>query len=277
MPCLSHKIDFLGLISVRGANPNGDPLNGGRPRIDSDGYGIVTDVCIKRKLRDRLAEAGEDIFVTPPCGSGDSLSRRASELPRLDREEFIREACERWYDVRAFGQLFRFSAGEAVSIRGPVSIQRAFSADIIEIEELPLTRCISALGRGRRRADTLSFISHVRYGLYVLKGSVNVHFAEKTGFSEEDAGKLKTALLNIFQNDSSASRPDGSMRMERLYWWKHSTSAGDLPSFAVHDTVKLRRRAGIEHPLRFEDYIIDYKPLDGLSAEILGATVVPVK
>lgn len=274
MSALQHKIDFLGLISVKGANPNGDPLNGGRPRIDSDGYGMMTDVCIKRKLRNRLQEMGESIFVAPPEGEADTLASRARKLMGLSRCEMISTACSHWFDVRCFGQVFSFMGRDAengtVNIRGPVTIQRAVSADPVEIEEIPLTRCINGSKQGKRASDTFGFTSYVRYGLYLLKGSVNVHFAAKTGFSAEDAELLKAAIVNIFRNDSSSARPDGTMCMERLYWWEHNTAYGNFPTYAVHNSVKIRRREGIEVPLGYEDYIVEHETLDGVSLQILG-------
>lgn len=273
---MCRKTDFLALISVSGANPNGDPLCGGRPRIDCDGFGMMTDVCIKRKLRDRLSDMGESILVSPPVGSGDTLSSRVAALCGLSQEEFIARACQRWYDVRAFGQIFSFRGrrsrdtdGCTLSVRGPVSVQHAFSADPVEICEVPLTRCINGCKAGKRAADTFGSSCYVRYGLYVLKGSVNARLARKTGFSQADAELLKTALWRLFDNDSSAARPEGTMRMERLYWWEHPSVDGDLPTHAVHASVAVKLRDGVERPTCFGDYIVSYSPPDGLDAQVL--------
>ncbi len=269
---LLSRQDFLALISVEGANPNGDPLCGGRPRIDIDGFGIITDVCIKRKLRNTLWDMGEEIFVSPPNGT-ESLSARAQVLSGIPRENLAAEACARWYDVRAFGQLFAFRGagadGAALGIKGAVSLQHLFSVSPIEISELPITRCINAAVSRGRAHDTMGFKSFVKYGLYVLKGSVNVPAAEHNGFSEEDCEKLKTALRVMFGCDSSAARPAGSIRTERLYWWSHRSRYGDCSPQRVFDTVKLRLCEGVSLPKSFSDYELSEQPIPGLEPELL--------
>ncbi|MBE6901818.1 MAG: type I-C CRISPR-associated protein Cas7/Csd2 [Ruminococcaceae bacterium] len=268
---IGARIDFMGLISVSMANPNGDPVNGGMPRTDSDGYGIITDVCIKRKLRDRLAQSGVPILITSPRYGNDCVSARLRELQKLSGEELIREACTRWYDVRAFGQIF-FGAGKkntrSACVNGAVSLRQLFSVHPVELFSVPITRCNQGSARGGAN-DTFVKRSAVRYGLYVLKGSVCTEVARRNGFSEEDALLLKEALRDIFTGDASASRPAGSMVMERLYWWRHNTRLGDVPAARVYDTVQLRLREGCERPLGFSDYIVEEKPLDRLVPEII--------
>ncbi len=263
---LHHKIDFMALISVSGANPNGDPLCGGRPRTDADGFGIITDVCIKRKLRDRLFEMGENILIMPQKDCSDSIAKRIAAEKLQDSAEL----CGRFFDVRAFGQVFAVSRSplHTNGIRGAVSISHALSVHPVDIIELPITRCIGYTPHKKRSSDTLGFKSFVRYGLYVLKGSVNTHYAAKNGFSDTDADNLRAALLSLFHNDACAARPEDSMIMERLYWWRHDSAYGDYPSHMVYDTVKLRLCEGITKPLSFGDYEISEQPLAGLSPEI---------
>ena len=263
---LLHKIDFMALISVSGACPNGDPLCGGRPRTDTDGYGIITDVCIKRKLRDRLSEMGENILITPQNDRSDSIAKRIAVIKPLDSSDI----CSHFYDVRAFGQVIAMSRSplRTNGIRGAVSISHSFSLHPVDIIELPITRCINSETGTRRGSDTLGFKSFVRYGLYVLKGSVNTHYAERNDFSEDDAEKLKAALSTMFHNDISAARPEGSMTVERLYWWQHSSAYGDYPSHIVFGSVKAELRDGVTKPLCFEDYEICEQPLSRLSPEI---------
>lgn len=270
-----YKVDFMGLISVSHANPNGDPLCGGRPRIDSAGYGIISDVCLKRKLRNRLMEMNTPIFVSPPEHEPDTLEHRAALISCTAKAEYARAACRRWFDVRAFGQVFSFAGRRGtVSVRGPVTIQHAFSVDPIIIEELPITRCINSSSPKKRASDTLGFKSYVQYGLYVMKGSVCAGLAEKTGFSEHDCIELRNALLNIFTNDVSSARPDGSMTLERLYWWNHHSACGDRPSSAVFDTIHIRKRDGVDTPMRFSDYIIEETHIAGLTPRVF-ANVIP--
>ncbi len=261
-----HRIDFLMLLSVSCANPNGDPLCGGKPRTDLSGYGIITDVSIKRRLRDRLAAMGEPILVTPQTADSDCIAKRISAVKPLN----CKELCSRFLDVRMFGQVFalKHSPISTDSVRGAVSIAHAISLHPIEIIELPITRCINAdfsHGRGR---DTMGFRSIVRYALYEIKGTINSHYAMLNGFTSDDADKLKQALLSLYDNDVSVARPAGSMAIERLYTWKHSTACGNYPMHLVYNTVKAELRPGIERPLCFDDYVITEQPLPELTPEI---------
>ncbi len=275
MKKLEYKIDFMGLISVTNANPNGDPLNGGRPRIDSNGYGIITDVCLKRKLRDRLIENHTEIYVSPPMFDADTLDKRASAIPLVSKRKFINLACKKWFDVRAFGQVFsNYGRRGSIGVHGPVSIHPAFSVDPVEIEEYSITRCINSITKKGKAVDTLGFRSYIRYGLYVMKGSVCAGLAEKTGFSENDAIMLRNVIRNIFNNDGSSARPEGSMVLERLYWWNHHTFYGEYPSSLVFDTIRIQKNEGVITPSCFSDYTIFEEPLPGLSPRMF-ANVVP--
>ncbi len=266
------RMDIMGLISVEGANPNGDPLCSGRPRIDTDGYGIISDVCLKRKIRNRLALMGEDIFVTPPRDEMDTLSGRALLLKGFHTGNFFREACSKWFDVRAFGQAFPFAVKPSdygtLGVRGPVTIQRARSLHPIEIEESAITRCINAASIGRRGPDTLGFTGYVKYGLYVMKASICPYTASKTGFTYQDSELLKQAILEMFTGDASAARPAGSMRLERLYWWNHRTHNSRYPAHVVFDTVKFSLKEGVSAPRCFEDYEISEQPLSELFLDV---------
>ena len=235
MSTLQNKIDFAVIISATDANPNGDPLNGNRPRENSEGLGEISDVCIKRKIRNRLQDMGERIFVQSDdrCDDGcDSLRARAEKCEELkkissgkntNRDEFARIACEQWIDVRAFGQVFAFK-GDSVSVgvRGPVSISIAKSISPVDIISMQITKSVnSEKDKAGKASDTMGTKNRVEFGLYVFKGSINCQLAEKTGFSEEDAEKIKQALATLFENDCSSARPDGSMQVCRGYWWKH--------------------------------------------------------
>lgn len=262
MPELAQRIDFLGLISVRGADPNGDPLHGGRPRTDENGYGVISPVCIKRKLRDRLLEMGEEILVTPPEQDSDTLSARVGSIPM--GAELPRRACMKWYDVRAFGQVFTFPGVHCPGVRGAVSIQPAYSVHPVKLDKMAITRCIPDSGSGNRTA--FGSVISVRYGLYVLKGTISAYAARKNGFTEEDSEKLRLALIHIFADDQSAARPAGSMELKRLYWWKHHSMLGDASPAMVFSTVRFSTVGGA--PECYEDYIVKHYPIPGLEPEI---------
>ena len=217
MGVLQNKIDFEGIIVVENANCNGDPLNGNMPRVTYEGYGEMSDVCIKRKIRNRLLDAGENIFVQSDDKCIDkckSLKARAeaneafgAELKKgkkADAQRGYEIACKEWMDVRSFGQVFAFKGSDlSLGIRGPVSVQPAFSVDPIDITSMQITKSVnSEAGKEGKASDTMGTKHRIGFGLYVVKGSVNVQLAEKTGFSQEDAELLKDALKTLFENDA---------------------------------------------------------------------------
>ena len=273
MAILKNKIDFALVFTARNANPNGDPLDGNRPRTTYTGMGEVSDVCLKRKIRNRLLDEGENIFVQSDDRrrEGDtfrSLRERADNEPALvectkqmkagkkTREDYARQACEIWFDVRAFGQVFAFkgktkgkgkeeeegSDAVSIGIRGPVSIQPAFSIEPVNITSSQITKSVN-LETGKdpdkKGSDTMGMKHRVDYGVYVTYGAINVQLADKTGFSEEDAEALKEALRTIFRNDETSARPAGSMEVVKLVWWKHNCATGQYSSAKVHRTLQI--------------------------------------
>ena len=278
MTNLQHKIDFVAILSVERANANGDPLNGNRPRTDYNGFGEMSDVCIKRKIRNRMQDLGKPVFVQSEdrCDDGfGSLSERASSVMKgiKDREEYAKIACEKWLDVRSFGQVFAFkdTKGMSVGVRGPVSIHQAVSVSPVEIESLQITKSVNGekSDKGQRTSDTMGMKHFVRFGVYLLKGSINVQLAEKTGFSQEDAEVIKNCLRTLFINDASSARPDGSMEVKRVYWWEHDCKDGQYSSAKVHRSVKVEPKEGVQIPECFEDYTITIEPLPGLVPEVI--------
>ena len=277
-----NKIDFVGIIEVRNANPNGDPLDGNRPRQNYEGYGEISDVCLKRKIRNRLQDMGEAIFVQSADRAEDgykSLKDRADGCPELkaafkakDKDEALIAAIatEKWLDVRAFGQLFAFKA-DSVSkgIRGPVSLHPAFSVDPITSTSTQITKSVNSETKDKRGADTMGMKHRVDYGLYIFKGSINAELAQKTGFSEADAEKIKEALRTLFVNDASSARPEGSMELKTLYWWRHNCPVGQYSAAEVHRSLRAAKREGVDSPRSFEDYEITLQELPGLTPEIL--------
>lgn len=289
MSILKNKIDFVALISVTRANGNGDPLNGNRPRTDLDGFGEISDVCIKRKIRNRMQDLGQPIFVQSQdrCSDGfGSLSKRADAVMKgiKNPDEYAKIACEKWMDVRSFGQVFAFSSGKkgkggkeekdekgvSVGVRGPVSIHQATSISAVEIESIQITKSVNGDDTdGGRASDTMGMKHFVRFGLYELKGSINVQLAEKTGFTEEDAEIVKECLRTLFVNDASSARPDGSMEVVKLFWWKHNCKDGQYSSAKVHRSVKVTQKDAEAIPSSVEDYTVSLEPLPGLKPEII--------
>jgi CRISPR-associated protein Csd2 len=294
MESLNNKIDFAVILSVKNANPNGDPLNGNRPRVNYDGFGEISDVCIKRKIRNRLLEADYPIFVQSDDNKVDdckNLRERAETLLKAnsfkDSQKFAEAACQKWIDVRAFGQVFAYAdkskkskkkteEGEepaeiegsvSIGIRGPVSIHPAFSLTPINTTSIQITKSVS--GEGEKKApDTMGMKHRVDFGLYVFYGSINPQLASKTGFNDEDAEAIKQALIHLFNNDASSARPEGSMEVVKVYWWKHNCKNGQYSSANVHRTLHISLQPGIDDPRNISDYLITTADLDGLVPEV---------
>ena len=305
MAALEKKIDFIGFIIVDHSNPNGDPLNGNQPRTDYDGYGEMSDVCIKRKIRNRLQDAGERILIQADERSDDgcdSIRSRVEKHPKVGlilaqmnkgkgkgkaqgvenkremRLKFEREVCRAWIDVRTFGQVFALKKqdkrknkeeesestdtdGVSVGVRGPVTIHTAVSLDPVTITGVQITKSVNNEPGDKKGSDTMGMKYRVDFGVYKFQGSINVQLAEKTGFSDEDAAKVKEALLTIFENDASSARPEGSMEMSRFYWIEHANKTGAASSAKVHRSVSAQKKDGVDAPSRIDDYVFDDAPL----------------
>ncbi len=282
MSILKNKIDFALIISATNANPNGDPLNGNRPRESFEGYGEISDVCIKRKIRNRLQDMGERIFVQSDerCDDGcDSLRSRADSCEALkkvssgkntNRDEYARIACENWIDVRSFGQVFAFKGSNvSVGVRGPVSIHQAISVSPVDIVSMQITKSVNSEGgKEGKSSDTMGMKHRIEFGLYIVKGSINCQLAEKTGFTDEDADKIKQALLTLFDNDSSSARPEGSMEVCRLYWWRHDCKTPAVSTAKIHRSLKVKEKDSVKKPMCFDDYDIILEDVGGPAPEV---------
>lgn len=295
MNALKNKIDFVALVSVTRANGNGDPLNGNRPRTTLDSFGEISDVCIKRKIRNRMQDLQNPIFVQSNDRRKDefkSLEERAAATIQGEQDpvEYANIACKTWLDVRTFGQVFAFgnsskkgkkakkddetsdeSESVSIGVRGPVSIHQALSIDPIDIESMQITKSVNGKkdSEKSRSSDTMGMKHYVRFGLYKIKGSINVQLAEKTGFSEEDAEIVKECLRTLFVNDASSARPDGSMEVVKLFWWKHNCKDGQYSSAKVHRSVKVALKDIEGAPSSVDDYVITLEPLPGLEPEVI--------
>lgn len=277
MTTLNNKIDFAVVFSVKNANPNGDPLNGNRPRETYGGLGEVSDVCLKRKIRNRFMDMGEAVFVQSDDRAVDgfkSLSERAKGCHALkgadkNKELYAQAACKEWIDVRSFGQVFAFKKdkddGVSVGVRGPVSIHPAFSCDPIMIHEMQITKSVNSEPSDKKSSDTMGMKKRVDFGVYTFCGSINCQMAEKTGYTEEDAEKLHAALITLFENDASSARPEGSMEILKVYWWKHNNKNGQYAAAKVHRLLHVEKK--VDEPSSYEDYDIYVDSLDGLNCE----------
>lgn len=309
---LEHKIDFMVLVTATNANPNGDPLNGNRPRENS-GYGEITDVCIKRKLRNRLQDMGEEILIVSddyrkPDDKFDSIHARVDSVPALKEiynsmnakskkkgkeekgkkskveleDNFRKTACEKWIDVRSFGQVFALKSkakndesdsqdkdnSVSIGVRGPVTFQPAFSVNIVDIITTKITKSTNNESEDKKGKDTMGEKHRVAFGLYVINGSINCQLADKTGFSADDAAKIKEALTTLFENDASSARPEGSMEVCRVYWWEHDCRTPKVSSAKIHRSVKIKLKDGIKQPSCFNDYEITVEDT-GVKPEII--------
>ena len=234
-------------------------------------------MCIKRKIRNRFQDMGEQIFVQSADRSVDectSLSERASKniTDYRSNEDYAKMACEKWIDVRTFGQVFAFkdTKGMSIGVRGPVSIHQAISVSPVQVEDMQITKSVNGENSDKNRSsDTMGMKHFVRFGLYKVKGSINVQLAEKTGFTEEDADILKECLRTLFVNDASSARPEGSMEVVRLYWFRHNCKDGQYSSARVHRSVQAEMTVSDAIPSCAEDYKITLEPLAGLEPEIL--------
>ena len=272
---LMNKIDFAVIFTVKNANPNGDPLGGNRPRTTSEGLGEVSDVCLKRKIRNRLLETGNEIFVQSDENNKDgkrSLSERFNSflatIPKNEQKDkgaVSSKVCEKWIDVRSFGQVFAFKKDGDVDevslgVRGPVTIQSAFSSAPVTIESIQITKSVNSetTKDGKKSSDTMGMKHRVNQAVYYTYGSISPQLAGKTGFREEDAEKIKEALVTLFEGDESSARPSGSMSIQKVIWFKHDSKTGQYSSAKVHDSV-----------LVHEDGSVEILPLDGLAPEII--------
>ena len=268
---LTKKIDFAIIISVKNANPNGDPINDNRPRTNYDGYGEISDVCLKRKIRNRLMDSGIPILVQSYDYRNDEFhsikDRYESIVKSLPKTATIEErtafSCRAWFDVRAFGQVLAGvdSTFASIAIRGPVSIQSAFSLEPVDVSSMQITKSVNLKtdtdkDPSQKSSDTMGMKHRVERGVYVTFGSINRQLAEKTGFTDEDALILKSAMCRMFENDESSARPAGSMEVKKVIWWTHTGVV--LSSSKVHGSIKV-----------IADGSYTIVPLDGIALEEL--------
>ena len=275
---IKNRYEFVILFDVENGNPNGDPDAGNMPRIDPEtGYGIVTDVCLKRKIRNYVETVKEDtagyrIYIKEgvPLNRSDGEAFAAMEItdknvkekkkadPDIDRK--LKDwMCENFYDIRTFGAVmttFVKSALNCGQVRGPVQLGFARSIDPIVPQEVTITRvAITTEADAEKKKTEMGNKFIVPYGLYRCEGFVSANLARKmTGFSEDDIELLWEAIINMFEHDHSAAR--GKMAVRDLIIFKHESELGNAPSHKLFDSVKIKKKDGIMVPRKYDDYEI---------------------
>jgi CRISPR-associated protein Csd2 len=274
MTTLSNRYEFVLLYDVENGNPNGDPDAGNMPRIDPEtGYGIVTDVCLKRKVRNYVEmvkgdAAGYRIYVKEgiPLNANHVEAYKAVKLP-TDEKNFkakpddVQRArawiCANFFDVRTFGAVM--STGlNCGQVRGPVQINFSRSIDPIVQQEVTVTRLTVTREEEAEKERTMGRKHIVPYGLYRAEGYVSAKLANDptkgTGFSEGDLNLFWDALVNMFEHDHSAAR--GKMTARKLFVFKHDSDLGNTPSHKLFDMIKAEKNGGVVVPRRFTDYAV---------------------
>lgn len=271
MPAITNRFEFVLLFDVENGNPNGDPDAGNMPRIDPEtGHGLVTDVCLKRKIRNYVAlakegAAGFNIYIQEKAVLNRThevaykeceLKPETKKLPKKleDAQKVTGWMCTNFYDIRSFGAVMTTEVN-CGQVRGPIQLAFAKSVDPIVPQEVSITRMAVTNEKDLEKERTMGRKHIVPYGLYVAHGFVSASLAEKTGFNDEDLSLLWDALANMFEHDRSAAR--GMMSSRKLYVFKHDNKLGNAPAHKLFDLVKIERAEGTNGPARsFKDYFV---------------------
>lgn len=251
-----NKHDFAIIIKVRhGANPNGDPSEENSPRRRADGHGVISDVCLKRKIRDRLADSGNNVFVLGPEKSNDGMTCLSERYKAAGGT--VEAALAKYIDVRAFGGVFAYKKAKTAKkevddeaddeeqtksaasqgVRGAITFREATSVEPIDVVVQQITKSTNNEPKEGKGSDTMGKKQHVNGAIYVAYGSINAHTAERNGLTQDDVDKIKKAITAMFCNDDSTSRPSGSMEIHKVIWWEHSKKYGNASSWDVHDSL----------------------------------------
>ena len=282
---IKNRYEFVVLFDVENGNPNGDPDSGNMPRIDPEsGLGLVTDVCLKRKIRNYVETVKEDvkgykIYIKEdvPLNRSDreaceslgitetedkKVTEALKKLKKSDKDVDIKlrdYMCDNFYDIRTFGAVMTTFVKASLNcgqVRGPVQLGFARSIDPIVSQEVTITRvAITTEKDAENKSTEMGRKNIVPYGLYRVEGYISANLARKvTGFSEEDLDLLWEAIINMFENDHSAAR--GKMAVRELIVFKHSKELGDCPAYKLFDAVEVRKKEEIEYPRKYKDYTI---------------------
>ncbi len=275
---IKNRYEFVIIFDVENGNPNGDPDAGNMPRVDPEtGCGLVTDVCIKRKIRNYVdvvkeGEPGYGIYIK----SGVQLKKndkKAYEYLEIKEEDIKNEKknspdidvkirdfmCKNFYDIRTFGAVmatFVHAKLNCGQVRGPVQLGFAHSVDPIMPQEITITRCAVTDDKETEKNNTMGNKFIVPYGLYVAEGYVSANLASKvTGFSDDDLELLWQAILNMFEFDHAAAR--GKMAVRQLIIFKHDSELGNAPAYKLFETIKINRKDGVKIPRKYSDYKVE--------------------
>lgn len=275
---IKNRYEFVILFDVENGNPNGDPDAGNLPRVDPEsGYGLVTDVCLKRKIRNYVEAVREDaegykIYIKEdvPLNRSDNMAyeylntneKDVRELKKKDPDVDLKIRdfmCQNFFDIRTFGAVMTTFVKAALNcgqVRGPVQIGFARSIDPIVSQEVTITRvAITTEKDAENKSTEMGRKSIVPYALYRAEGYISANLARKvTGFSEEDLKLLWDAIINMFEIDHSAAR--GKMSVRELIVFKHSRELGDCPAYKLFDAVEVRKKDGVVYPRQYKDYTV---------------------
>lgn len=275
---IKNRYEFVILFDVENGNPNGDPDAGNMPRIDPEtGYGLVTDVCLKRKIRNYVETVKEDetgygIYIREdvPLNRSDNMAyehlgvndKTIKELKKKDPEADVKIRdfmCRNFYDIRTFGAVMTTFVKASLNcgqVRGPVQLGFARSIDPIISQEVTITRvAITTEKDAENKSTEMGRKNIVPYALYRAEGYVSANLARKvTGFSEDDLELLWEAIINMFEHDHSAAR--GKMSVRELIVFKHSKELGDCPAYKLFDSVEVTRKEAIVYPRKYQDYVV---------------------
>ena len=273
---IKNRYEFVILFDVENGNPNGDPDAGNMPRIDPEtGYGLVTDVCLKRKIRNYVGtvkeeEEGYGIYIREdvPLNRSDNRAfeyigidgKNAKELKKKDPKADIKIRdfmCRNFYDIRTFGAVMTTFVKASLNcgqVRGPVQIGFARSIDPIVSQEVTITRvAITTEEDAAKKSTEMGRKNIVPYALYRVEGYISANLARKvTGFSEDDLELLWEAIINMFEHDHSAAR--GKMAVRELIVFKHSKELGDCPAYKLFDAIEVSKKDGVIYPRKYQDY-----------------------
>ena len=269
MTTIANRYEFVLLFDVQNGNPNGDPDAGNMPRFDPEtNHGLVTDVCLKRKIRNHVAlvkdgAEGFNIYIQEKsvlnrtnemAYKAFELEPETKKLPKKieDAQKVTGWMCANFYDIRSFGAVMttEINCGQ---VRGPVQIAFAKSIEPVMSQEISITRMAVTNEKDLEKERTMGRKHIVPYGLYMAQGFVSAPLAEKTGFSEEDLELLWNALINMFEHDRSAAR--GIMSSQKLFIFKHKDKLGNAPAHKLFELIDIQRKDGSEGPARsFKDY-----------------------